>query len=384
MANQVSLFQQENALSVLSNKFQPLVQAGLGDDLGEGIKGGYAIVGIKGGRFHLRYKGNDTVLTAQQQPGQPAGPVSFIDIVIIKYAEGSKEQPDCFSLDGKAPSAQSREPQHTSCALCPQNKFGSMIGDNGKPQKACRDTKKLAIVPLADIRNISLGGTMLFRVPPSSLSELSAMADALKGRGFPYNSVAVRITFDTTVSHPKPLFQALRPLSDAEADAVIEMFEADSTQRVLADNDISTEVAEPASAQFIQPTPVASPIAAAQQQQPAPVPASAPQAVMPGMVAIQPFKPGVEPQPPRAFHQPTAVPVGNVFAQTPVPAGAQETVVEPPKKRRAPVTPVASPATLQLAPEQPAAAQDQMLAEPQGSLEADIGNILAGLSAFQK
>jgi hypothetical protein len=249
---QVTLFQQEGGAK-LSDKFKPLVSAGVGADLGDGIRGSYGIVGIKAGKFRLKYKGEETVLMDGDSP------VGFIDVVIVKangflnkqyfkgkYVEGNTSPPVCYSLDGVVPSDASPEKQATSCALCPKNQFGSLIGDNGVKQKACRDTKKLAVVPLQDIKNATMGGAMLFRVPPSSLKDLSVMADQLKGRGYPYNSVAVRIAFDLEASHPKPIFKALRPLNDEEADDVLEMFESDSVLRVLADNDIVADHGEEA------------------------------------------------------------------------------------------------------------------------------------------
>lgn len=259
MNQQVTLFKDEGSAK-LSAKFQPLVAAGVGADLGDGIKGGYGIVGIKAGKFRLKYKGEETVLLNPDNT-----PIGFIDVVIIKangflnkqyfkgkYVEGSTSPPVCYSLDGAVPSDASPEKQSTTCVLCKHNQWGSAIGDNGSKQKACRDTKKLAVVPLADIHNATMGGAMLFRVPPTSLKDLSVMADALKGRGYPYNSVAVRISFDLEVSHPRPIFKALRPLDDEEADAVLEMFDSDSVLRVLADNDVVADHGEPPD----QPAPV--------------------------------------------------------------------------------------------------------------------------------
>lgn len=416
----VTLFQQETG-AVRSARFNAMVDAGIGGDLGEGIRGSYGILTIKGGRFSIKYKGQTHVIMAPPtQPGAPASPVSFIDVVIVKanpflnkqwykgnYVEGSTEQPDCYSLDGQVPSPAAKAPQSQTCALCPKNQWGSKIGDNGQKQKACRDTKKLAVVPLTDIRNAGLGGALLFRVPATSLKELSIMADALKGRGYPYNSVGVRITFDTTVSHPKPLFQALRPLNDAEADQVVEMYSADSTDRVLADNDVSVEEPElPPSAQFAQPQPVAMPHSAQvatatpiPQPPPAPVataPMAAPVAspapqiapLPPGMipagaVAIQPFSPNAAPPPPNAFVLPATALLPGALQLTPETPVEAATPAKPARTRRAPVTPVATPATLQLALEQPAATAE-IAAEPASSqLNDDIGRILEGLGSFQ-
>ena len=392
MSTQVGLFQNERGVGP-SSKFAPLVQAGIGNDLGEGIGGSYAILSIKGSRFGIKHRGETNIIMAPPQvAGAPPSPVSYIDIVIVKanpflnkqwykgaYVEGSTEQPDCYSLDGVAPSAAANVPQAPTCALCPKNQWGSKIGDDGQKQKACRDTKKLAIVPRADIPNATLGGAMLFRVPPASLKDLSTMADKLKGRGYPYNSVAVRLTFDTTVSHPKVLFQAIEPLNDTEADQVIALFNADSTDRVLSDGDAVVADPEVVRPQVQQPTPVAMP--QAQQQAPNP-----PGMVPPGMVAVTPFVPNAAPPVPSATQfAPPVQPQGTLFLapEQPEALPAKAPPEANSRPRRKPVTPVASPATIQLAPEPAAAADADEPAPSASQLDTDIGNILAGLSSFQ-
>lgn len=365
----VTLFQDEanQAVPQVSTKFHALMNSGVGTDLGEGIRNSFAIVSIKGGRFRLKYKGNEQMLLDYSNPSYPA-PIPFIDVVIVKanpflnkqfykgqFVEGSNSPPDCFSLDGKVPSPSVQRPEHNVCALCPQNQFGSKITEEGKKQKACRDTKKLAVVPLVDLRNQAMGGAMLFRVPPSGLKDLSVMADALKARGYPYNGIAVRIGFDMTVSHPKPTFQALRPLSDGEADVVIEMFSSDSVAAVLADNDDivlppEDEAPIPASAQFIQPTPVASPATAQAAAQPRPAPRpQAPAPTPPPAARPAPAQPQAVPQAaPNPFSAQPQVAVGQVAIQPfrpGVPASAP-----PATAFTAPVG-QAQPTTLQLAPE---------------------------------
>lgn len=431
--NSMVLFQQAGGAVALSNKFQAMAQAGMGMDLSEGIRSSYGIVSIKGGKFRIKYSGEERILDMPhpQDPTQRL-PVSFIDVVIVKanpflnkqfyhgnYVEGSTDAPDCYSLDGKVPSPAVQQPQHTNCTLCPMNQFGSKIGDDGKKQKACRDTKKLAIVPMADIRNASMGGAMLFRVPPSALKDLDIMSKALKGRGYPYNSVAVRIGFDTTVSHPKPTFQAIRPLTDDEADLVLEMFQSDSVAQVLADTEDAVEVV-PQSAQFIQPQAVAAPSsqpvhthgwtpgqplpsrpanqvppvnpnATAPRPQLRPtilnqpavaaelvpgqhIPAEIPQ--QPGAVIVQPDE--VVEQVLTAPPQPAAA---NPFAAPPGVAQGQQAKPAAPRTRRAPVTPVTPPVSAAPAPTAAVAAAEPAPANA-GQLDAEINNILGGLDEF--
>jgi hypothetical protein len=416
VSTQVTLFAQEGG-AVLSKKFAPLVAAGVGTELGDGIKGSYGIVGIKAGKFRIKYKGEEKVLLNEDQT-----PVGYIDVVIVKangflnkqyfegkYVEGSTSPPVCYSLDGVKPSDASSKKQATSCALCPKNQFGSLVGDNGVKQKACRDTKKLAVVPAADIMNIGLGGAMLFRVPPSSLKELSAMSDQLKGRGYPYNSVVTRISFDLDASHPKPVFKAQRPLTDEEADQVLEQYASDSVQRVLADNDVVVEHPEVVEA---QPAPVqpatyaprnnvewqAIPQQAAtpaDQLQPPP-----PQGLQPGQVAVQPASRGAVPVAPVADPTPRTLRVQTDEA-SPVAASASAAPAANPFATVAPSKPAAPPAPQPVAqtapnPFAPPASKSpparapvtidaqatEVSSAPAPQMEAEISNILAGLDSL--
>jgi hypothetical protein len=445
---QVTLFQQEMGVGP-SQKFGALTAAGIGADLGDGIRSSYAILSIKASRWRIKYKGNETPITAMNVQTGRNEPVPSLEMVIIKangflnkqfysgkYVEGSNSPPDCYSLDGKVPSAQVEHPQHATCATCPKNQWGSLIGDNGVKQKACRDTKKLAVVPLADIRNAALGGAMLLRVPPSALKDLSTLSDAMKARGFPYNSVAVRFGFDMDASHPKPTFNAIRPLTDDEADLVLEMFDSDSVAAVLADNDVAVDhpahaptrgagsfeqeparpvgiggqqapqapqaqpaqfsappPAQPQAPVYVPPAPVQEAPTRFVQAQVAPPP--------PGMSAgvVQAFNPMAPPPPPpfAGFAAPASVaPTAQApapFVQTPAPqapapapqaapsianpfaaAAAAPVAEKAARKPRAPKAPVVPVGIAAVAPVEAPADQSQ--------LDNDINGILAGLSAF--
>lgn len=441
MSNQMTLFQHETG----AGPSRALVAAAIGNELGEGIRSSYAILGIKGGRWHIKYKKNDTVLQQHNPNTGRMEPITSLEMVIVKangflnkqyykgkYVEGNSAPPDCYSLDGKTPSAAVKTPVHSNCTLCPMNQFGSLIGDNGVKQKACRDTKKTAVVPLGDLRNESWGGPMLFRVPPSALGDLSKLADALKARGFPYNAVAVRFSFDLDASHPKPVFNAIRALTDDEAETILELYNSDPVAAILADNDIAVEAGaaptqapqlfeqEPQVPVGVQPAQQPAPMAQTGQPQtfapPPPTAAPAPAAVSPppqvgptvltqafappppppGMhgAVVQPFNPHAPPPtadatmaafaaPPPAAPIPqqapatqwTPPPVANAIppqpAQSPFGAPTAQAPVAPkaPRKKTAPV-------------ELPVAAVETVQAPPQGQLDADIGDILKGLSAF--
>jgi hypothetical protein len=223
------------------------------NDLSAGVQVGFGIIGYKGKVWSTRFRGTNTDLMRHDGDG----PMNSVEIVILKasahvskiwyengWVEGSNAAPDCFSTNGITPDIGAKKRQHTSCALCPKNQWGSRITPQGKQGKACGDSKRLAIVPLPDIANEGLGGPMLLRVPAASLGDLATFGDKYKAMGYPYFSIGVRIAFDPKESYPKFTFSAIRPLTDAEADLVLQMRDSAQVNRILAEG---SEHAAPAS-----------------------------------------------------------------------------------------------------------------------------------------
>lgn len=244
------------------------------NELSAGVQTGFGIVGYRGKVWSIRYRGEEKQLMRDDGDG----PRGSIEVVIVKAAgavskiwykdgwvEGSNAAPDCFSTNGLTPDAQSRNRQANTCASCPMNAWGSRITPAGKAGKACGDSKRIAVVPLGDIKNELYGGPMLLRVPAASLNDLAQFGNKLQSLGYPYYSVGVRIAFDPAESFPKFQFGAIRPLDEAEARMVLEMQSDASVSRILAEG--SEHSAPPAIA---APTPDS-----VFEQPPAPKPAPA-------------------------------------------------------------------------------------------------------------
>ena len=227
---------------------QKLVDTLGGDntDLSSGVRGGYSVLSIRGSRWHVKVGDEETTIT-DNETGDPVG---SLRLVLIKaspnvsknfykggYEEGSNEAPTCWSIDGITPDP-AADKQAASCAVCPKNVFGSRITDAGKKVKACSDSRRLAVIPEGDFQNEVYGGPMLLRVPASSLSNLSQYGKKMTNRGFPYNTIVTRVSFDHSVSFPKLEFNAVRPLTDEEADQIIQLLNnhefADKIESVLA------------------------------------------------------------------------------------------------------------------------------------------------------
>ncbi len=132
----------------------------------------------KGNRFTLvDAAGNTKPMTLMDQQ---TGNV-YIDVVIVDvnpnksklYYAGSwnddeSAPPDCFSDNGVGPSSMASKPQAPTCASCPMNEWGSAISKmSGQPVRACRDSKKLAVL----VKDDPSGIVYEFVVPPGSFSD---------------------------------------------------------------------------------------------------------------------------------------------------------------------------------------------------------------------
>lgn len=332
------------------------------NDLAGGITGGYGLITYKGKVWTIKYHGQEMVLMRPDGDG----PRNSIELVILKanphlskiwyedgYVEGSNAPPDCSAANGLKPDAGVPKPQHPVCATCPKNQWGS--DPRGGKGKACGDSRRLAVVPEGDLSNESLGGPLLLRVPAASLQDLATFSNQMQAKGYPYNSIAIRVGFDPKESYPKFTFGAIRPLTDAEADVVIAMAKTEAVARVVSEP-------SPADTAQAQALTLAAPVAEKPlfEQMPSTqstVTTAAPQAQQPIQPQVMPAAAAVEAQPaPQA--QVTgfgaAAPVQPV-AQ-PAPAPVQQTGFGA-------AAPVAAPAAQQTAPQvaqpQPAAAPVQ-------------------------
>lgn len=365
MSNAVAVFQEEGGDMELADSFKALMAAGgmATDDLGAGIGGSYAILSIRGKTFRVKYQGTETPITDAKGDA-----VGSLEAVIIKanpyltkqyyeksFEDGDSEAPSCYSIDGKVPSSSVETPEHTNCGMCPQNRFGSRITPAGVKVKACQDNKKLAITPLADIQNKAHGGPMLFRVPASALKDLLTFNNNMTARGYPYNAVAVRIGFDIEASYPKPTFKAIRVLTEEEAAQVVELYNSDGVDRLLADfSDVAApkEAAAPAEGAFEQEP----------DAQPQPKPVAKP---TPPPPVAKPVLKAVPKAPAATVAKPAPAPAKKAAAVTPPPPAA---------KKAAP-----APAPVVAEPEASPEATDE--APATNDLSDDIANILDELNA---
>jgi len=221
------------------------------DDLTAHASTGFPVMSIKGKNFTVVRDGERTVLT-KEVDGEKIS-VPSIDVVLVKankgtskvfYAKGYQEgseatKPDCFSNTGDRPDPSVSTPQAKSCAVCPNNQWGSKIGDNGGKGKACQDSVRMAIAT-PDLIN----DPYLLRVPPASIKSLGEYGKMLAKRGVGYSMVVTKIGFDMESPTPKLTFKPTGLLSDTAYAQVQEVVASETVQAILGSEGIAAAQAD--------------------------------------------------------------------------------------------------------------------------------------------
>jgi hypothetical protein len=213
---------------------------GTADDLISG-SAGFPSLSIRGSKWRVKTGGEEHPIV----DSVTGDPIPSIELCIIKigkgnaknfyakqYVEGDDSAPDCFSMNGEFPDPQATAPQCKSCAACPKNVWGSKISPNGNETKACSDSKLLAVSFASDLRNESLGGPMMLRVPAASLKDLDKYARALRNKTVTPQQVVTRVGFDVHASYPKLTFKAACAATPAQLILIDELFDTDAVSAI--------------------------------------------------------------------------------------------------------------------------------------------------------
>ena len=257
-----------------------------GDDLSGGITGGYGLIKYRGKVWSIQHHGNSNVVMREDGDG----PRGSLEIVIVKanaalsktwyeggWDENNNNPPDCASANGIVPDQGVPKKQSDICATCPKNAWGSAPG--GGKGKACGDHRRMAVVPITDLRNEFFGGPLLLRCPAASLQDMAAFDARYKGMGYPYFTMAIKIGFDAQESFPKFTFAAIRPLTEAEGQIIMELRNSPETARVVNEGTAPAQaaIAAPAQGAFLEapPADAIKPQVAVQRPAATPAPAAA-------------------------------------------------------------------------------------------------------------
>jgi hypothetical protein len=253
------------------------VPSALAQSMTGGLSSGnsYPRISIKGARFRIVEGDTETVLES-----------TTLDVVVVGanprlsktwYAkqwtpDSEPQSPDCFSLDGIGPDAESKDPQNDMCASCPQNSWGSKVTPQGQEIKACADLKRLAVVSADD----PSGPVYLLSVTPAALKGLNQYQKELSVRGIPPEIVKTSVSFDTDASFPKLKF-SFGGFLDADTQAIVDkLFGSDEVKEVTGENVRPVAAVPQIAAPQAAPKPAVK--VAAPVEEPAPAPAPAPAA----------------------------------------------------------------------------------------------------------
>jgi len=253
------------------------VPSALAQSMTGGLSSGNSFprISIKGARFRIVEGDTETVLES-----------TTLDVVVVGanprlsktwYAkqwtpDAEPQSPDCFSLDGIGPDAESKDPQNDVCASCPQNAWGSKVTPQGQEIKACADLKRLAVVSADD----PSGPVYLLAVTPAALKGLNQYQKELSVRGIPPEIVKTSVSFDTDASFPKLKFSFGGFLEADTQEIVDKLFGTDEVKEVTGESARPVVAVPKIAAPQAAPKPAVR--AAVPVEEPAPAPAPAPAA----------------------------------------------------------------------------------------------------------
>ncbi len=279
----------------------------LSDNLSGGLGGGSSFprISIKGSRFRIVDGGAETVLPDVQLAvaivgANPNLSKSFYATAWNPDLEATG--PDCYSLGGIRPDADSPNPQNDLCASCPQNAWGSKKTPQGVDIKACADKKRLAIVAADD----PTGPTYLLEVTAAALKGLNEYHRKLGMHGIIPDIAKTIISFDTDASFPKLKFDYGGVLDDSTQATIDKIIGSPLVREITAEDAPSISI-------VATPAPLPAPAVP-------PAPAPAPTPVAPEPVAQD------EVTPVTTFGKPSASVAEPVVAPAPV---AEEPVSAP-------------------------------------------------------
>lgn len=195
-------------------------------------------ISIKGGVFRL-YSGGKEIASIEER---------YLDVVFVAAApeigrvfyaksyDGEVNAPDCWSADGKTPSADAGNKQHSNCKDCPQNIAGSGQGNS----RACRYQQRVAVVLAndmdGDVLQLTLPAKSIFGDGEGENRPLQAYIKWLSVQPEPIDPglVVTRLKFDTKSESPKLFFKEMRWLTEDEYETVLKKAESADAKRAIA------------------------------------------------------------------------------------------------------------------------------------------------------
>jgi len=139
--------------------------------------------------------------------------------------------PDCWSNLGDKPEAAAKNPQATSCAVCPQNVKGS--GSNGS--RACRYQRRVAVLvpgdPQKDIYQLNIPAKSLFGKGTGNTHPFESYNKFLVANGESADTVVTNVAYNLNADTMELVFTPMRQITDEEYADVVKAQENPEAQR---------------------------------------------------------------------------------------------------------------------------------------------------------
>jgi hypothetical protein len=258
-------------------------------ELASGVTAGFPIISYRGKVWRVRKGGTEVDFLDRRGNAVPS-----IDVVFVKsnknlsktyykgkWQEGDNSPPDCWSSDGVKPDAAVQNKQHTVCATCPRNAWGSRITEQGKKGRECSDVRRMAVVFADELAKKGADAhVFLMRIPPASLNPLKDYAEKVLGpAGVEYYAVATQVGFDSGASHPKLTFRVStdeddhpRFLTEEEYATIEELRDSPEVEHILSEEPDYASAGTTGEGDAAAPAPEATPAPVKAPSKPKPRP----------------------------------------------------------------------------------------------------------------
>jgi len=269
--SELALFKNSNVPAFLKRVEMSAMAKALagGADVGKRIS-------IKGGVFRLMSEGKEVAAIEER----------FLDVVLVaaapkvnriwyakKFDGENPTPPDCWSIDGDTPSADSNNRQAPTCNSCQQNIAGSGKGNS----RACSYQQRTAVVLANDmggsVMQLTVAATSLFGKEEGGNFPLKAYASWLVAQNVDPATVVTRMRFDTSAEFTKLFFKAERYLTEEEYEVVVPQSTSVDALKAITLSIAKTDKAVSVAAPIAGVVPKAKKAAVVEEEDEAPTPA---------------------------------------------------------------------------------------------------------------
>lgn len=230
---EMTLFGGNNPL-VNSDLFKSLRD--MNKTLAGGPSGAGKRISIKGGKFRMFVDGEQVSVSKSDTMNIVVVNAASISRTYYEgtYDPNSTSPPVCWSVDTKTPSPDvpAEQRKASRCADCPMNVKGSGA-NNGR---ACRFNQRLAITLEGkpdEVYQLQLPATSIFGEAKNGDMGMQAYAKFLDAHNTPIIAVLTEMRFDENAETPKLFFKPVRPLTEEELRAAIDVKDGEDATKAI-------------------------------------------------------------------------------------------------------------------------------------------------------